>query len=143
MKADKPKVVDEVWDEARIRSFLHRDAVDGEPNAADYNILLRAYQGMRPGDFTQFIAAFVAEGHDLNVTDARGQSIAAFVARHRHGAEFLAILEAAGARRQLPQPHTTVGAIDTTALFAEGAISAEAAVAAEIGARPSAAEARS
>ena len=98
MKADKPKVVDEVWDEARIRSFLYR-AAPADGTSSDYNILLRAYQGMRPGDFALFIAAFVAEGHDLNATDARGQSIAAFVARHRHGQEFLAILEAAGAKR--------------------------------------------
>ena len=103
MKADKPKVVDEVWDEARIRSFLHREAPDGH-TSTDYNILLRAYQGMRPGDFAQFVTAFVAEGHDLNATDARGQSIAAFVARHRHGQEFLTILEAAGARRTAIQP---------------------------------------
>lgn len=124
MKADKPKVVDEVWDQARILSFLQRDAVDGAPAAADYNILLRAYQGMRPGDFAQFIAAFVAEGHDLNVTDARGQSIAAFVARHRHGTEFLAILEAAGARQLQQQPRKAAEAADHQAASVHAAASA-------------------
>ena len=107
LKVDKPKVVDEVWDEARIRSFLHRDA-PADHTASDYYVLLRAYQGMRPGDFAQFIAYFVAEGHDVNAPDARGQSIAAFIARHRHGAEFLTVLEAAGALRtsMRPRPQT-------------------------------------
>ena len=109
LKVDKPKVVDEVWDEARIRSFLLRDPPN-DHTSMDYHILLRAYQGMRPGDFAVFITAFLAEGHDLNATDARGQSIAAFVARHRHGAEFLEILEAAGAQRRSIQPRPTVDA---------------------------------
>ena len=50
MRADKKKVTDEVWDDARVQSFLEpRPVPDGD--SADFALLLNAYQGMRPEDF--------------------------------------------------------------------------------------------
>ena len=97
MKADKPKVVDEVFDDQRIRSFLFREGV-GPKDSGAFMILQRAYQGMRPGDFERFVHEFVREGGNLDATDAHGQTMADHVATHRHGSEFLASLIAAGAR---------------------------------------------
>ncbi len=96
MKADKPKVVDEVFDDQRIRSFLFRDGA-GPEDAGAFMILQRAYQGMRPGDFARFVGEFVREGGDLNARDSHGQSLADHLSTHRHGKEFLESLLAAGA----------------------------------------------
>ena len=63
MRKDKSKVIDEQWDDARVKSFLAYRAHDGTPD--DFHILLRAYQGMRAEDFARFLTFFAAEGRDL------------------------------------------------------------------------------
>ena len=50
MKKDKERVQDEVWTEARIRSFLNLQPPAGVN--ADYHRLQRAYQSMREIAFT-------------------------------------------------------------------------------------------
>ena len=96
MKADKPKVVDEVFDDQRIRSFLFRDGA-GPKDAGGFLILQRAYQGMRPGDFERFVQEFVREGGNVDARDSRGQTLADHLATHRYGKDFLETLLAAGA----------------------------------------------
>jgi hypothetical protein len=96
-RRDKEKVIDEVWDDDRIRSFLARET-GGAGVHADHARLLGAYQGMRAGDFRRFLAMFVADGHDLDAPDARGRSLADVIARHRHAGPFLEALDAHGAR---------------------------------------------
>ncbi len=96
MKKDKAKVVEEVWDDARVRSFLDR----GAARAADggsYDTLLRAYQGMRPEDFERFLAEYVGAGGKLDFAGPDGRTLAQYVSTHRHGAPFVQALVAAGA----------------------------------------------
>lgn len=96
-RRDKEKVIDEVWDDDRVRSFLARETgADGVH--PDHVRLLGAYQGMRAGDFRRFLAMFVAAGHDLDAPDARGRSLADVIVRHRHAGAFLEALDAHGAR---------------------------------------------
>lgn len=96
-RRDKAKVIDEVWDDDRIRSFLARES-GGDGVHTDHLRLLGAYQGMREGDFRRFLAMFLAAGGDLDAPDARGRSLADVIVRHRHAGPFLAALEAHGAR---------------------------------------------
>lgn len=96
-RRDKEKVIDEVWDDDRIRSFLDREAAAGGGHP-DHVRLLGAYQGMRDGDFRRFLAMFVAAGGDLDAPDAGGRSLADVIVRHRHAGPYLEALDAQGAR---------------------------------------------
>ena len=101
MRRDKAKVIDEVWDDDRIRGFLAREGGDDAVHP-DHARLLGAYQGMRPGDFRRFLVMFLEAGGDLDAPDARGRSLADVIVRHRHATEFLEALVAQGARPPAP-----------------------------------------
>ncbi len=91
MRPDKAKVVDEVWDEARIEGFLHKAPMGSEP--AQFSKLLNAYRSMRAEDFARFIELFKADGGDVNATDAQGQSLLQIIDNHAHADEFKRILQ--------------------------------------------------
>jgi hypothetical protein len=105
-RPDKAQVIDEVWDEDRLRSFLDR-LPPGDGTDADFFVLQAAYQGMRPSDFRRFLPLFTAAGRDLDARDRKGRTLAELVARHRHGRPFLEALLAAGARAPRPAPQET------------------------------------
>ena len=94
MRPDKTKVVDEQWDEARIRGFLDKLPMGAEQNA-DYSALLYAYRSMRPGDFEIFVGMYVDAGRDLHATSADGLTLLETIREHRQGAPFRDILESA------------------------------------------------
>ena len=97
MRPDKAKVVDEIWDEERIRSFLDKTPM-GDESDPDYSALLYAYRSMRPGDFETFIELFCGQGRNLNARSNAGLTLLETIAEHRKGAEFRAIIERASAR---------------------------------------------
>jgi hypothetical protein len=92
MRPDKAKVVDEIWDEDRIRGFLDKTPMGAE-QSADYSVLLFAYRSMRPGDFAVFISMYLDAGRDLNATSNAGLSLLETIRDHRQGAAFREILE--------------------------------------------------
>ena len=93
MRPDKAKVVDEVFDDERIRSFLDKGPLGEEPSA-DFSALLYAYRSMRPEDFGRFVEFFVADSRDLNARNREDQTLADIIASHRHAQPFLDILRA-------------------------------------------------
>ncbi len=95
MRKDKEKVLDEVWTEDRIKSFLEVRSHDDVEE--DFHMLLKAYQSMRVEDFAKFVEFFVAEGRNLNSTDPRGRTVLGIVREHRRSGEYADILEKAGA----------------------------------------------
>lgn len=95
MKKDKQKVIDEVWTEDHIRSFLNFRPHDG--SNVDFHILLKAYQSMRADDFELFVAMFTAQGRDLNAAGRDGRRVVDIIAEHRQGQPYAAVLQAAGA----------------------------------------------
>lgn len=95
-RPDKQKVIDEVWDDARVRSFLDRDPADPE-TSRDFFRLWQAYQAMRPGDFRRFLQVFREDGGDVDAPDRRGRTLATFIAPHRHADDFIDALVAHGA----------------------------------------------
>ncbi len=95
MRKDKQKVLDEVWTEDHVRSFLNVRSHDG--TSEDFHMLLKAYQSMRVSDFELFVGFFRNEGRDVNATGKEGQTVLEIVSGHRHGVEYADILKAAGA----------------------------------------------
>ena len=91
MRADKTKVINEIWDDARIDSFLHKEPLGGEP--AEFSQLLHAYRSMRVSDFEIFLQRFKLNGGDINAANKAGQSLRDIVADHPKSADFLALLE--------------------------------------------------
>ena len=95
MKKDKEKVLDEVWTEDHVRSFLSVRPHDGSDE--NFHMLLKAYQSMRADDFELFVGFFTAEGRDVNATGKNGSSVLEIVQTHRLGTEYAEVLKAAGA----------------------------------------------
>ena len=90
MRKDKEKVLDEVWTEDHVRSFLNFRSYDNTDE--DFHILLKAYQSMRAEDFELFVGFFLAENRNINATDPEGRSVLAIVREHSLGTEYAQIL---------------------------------------------------
>ncbi len=95
MRKDKSQVIDEQWDDARVKSFLAARAHDGTPD--DFHCLLRAYQGMRPGDFERFLVFFTAADRELDARNGAGETVLEIIEGHRLGGPYAEALRAAGA----------------------------------------------
>ena len=95
MRKDKEKVLDEVWTEERVRSFLEVRSYDDVEE--DFHMLLKAYQSMRAEDFSKFVKMFVEDGRSLDSTDPRGRTVLSIVQKHRRSGEYADILRKAGA----------------------------------------------
>jgi hypothetical protein len=94
VRPDKQKVVDEVWDDARVAGFLQKFPMGDEH--ADYSALLNAYRAMRPDDFRRFVALYQAAGRDLRARGRCGRTLYERLANHRRAEPFRRILAAAG-----------------------------------------------
>ena len=95
MRKDKEKVLDEVWTEDHVRSFLDVRPHDGSDE--DFHMLLKAYQSMRVEDFELFLRFFTEQGRNVNATGRDGRSVLDIVSEHRLGAPYAALLSGAGA----------------------------------------------
>ena len=95
MRKDKEKVLDEVWTEDHVRSFLDVRSHDGSDD--DFHMLLKAYQSMRASDFELFVQFFREQDRNVNATGLDGRSVLDIISTHRHGAEYADILKTAGA----------------------------------------------
>ena len=77
MKKDKQKVLDEVWTEDHVRSFLN----------------------VRPHDESNelFVRFFGEQNRNINAQDREGRTALEIISGHRRGGDYAAILQAAGA----------------------------------------------
>ncbi len=91
MRPDKAKVIDEVWDDERINSFLTKESMGDEPE--DFSRLLHAYRSMRVDDFRIFLERFKAQGGDVQAKSKSGESLIEVIKTHRQSADFLALLQ--------------------------------------------------
>ena len=95
MRKDKEKVVDEVWTDDRVKSFLEvrpHDEVE-----EDFHMLLKAYQSMRVEDFAKFVAYFLEQGRSLNSNNPDGESVLKIIDEHRRSKAYSDILRQGGA----------------------------------------------
>ena len=95
MRKDKEKVVDEVWTDGRVKSFL--DVRPHDEVEEDFHMLLKAYQSMRVEDFAKFVAYFLEDGRSLNSTNPAGESVLKIIDEHRKSAAYADILREADA----------------------------------------------
>ncbi|HEY8385312.1 MAG TPA: PA4642 family protein [Porticoccaceae bacterium] len=95
LRKDKKKVIGEVFDEARIKSFLRFLPPEGVN--ADYHVLEKAYRGMTEESFVTFVKFFLEEGRDINARNPQGRTLLEEIRSHRLAEEYIAILEANGA----------------------------------------------
>lgn len=93
MKKDKQKVLGETFDRERLQAMLAELTLD--PTRSDFEILERAYRGMKADNFATFIELFQADGHDIHAKNDAGASLADVISKHRHGQDYLAALNAA------------------------------------------------
>ncbi|MCY3622606.1 MAG: PA4642 family protein [Gammaproteobacteria bacterium] len=98
MKKDKQKVIDEVWDDARVRSFLDknvpRQSTEPFSGDGDFYVLRHAYQSMRAEDFGRFLDFYTAQGRDVRARDNKGRTLAEIIARHANSGRFVELLNA-------------------------------------------------
>ncbi len=95
LKKDKEKVIGEVFDDERIKSFLTFQPPHGvDP---DYHVLEKAYRGMKAENFDTFIRFFLEEGRDINARNPDGKTLLQVIKNHRTAGDFAAILEKQGA----------------------------------------------
>lgn len=90
MRPDKAKVVDEIWDEERIDSFLGKGPMGEED--AQFSTLLHAYRSMRAEDFARFIAKFKANGGSVTAQSRDGRTLAQVIANHTKAGAFVELL---------------------------------------------------
>ena len=95
MRKDKEKVLDEVWTDERVKSFL--DVRPHDEVEEDFHMLLKAYQSMRAEDFELFVGFFLGENRNINATGQDGRSVLAIVGEHRLGTPYAEILSDNGA----------------------------------------------
>lgn len=94
-KKDKQKVLGEVFDDERIKTFLDLEAPEGiNP---DFHLLEKAYRGMKVENFDTFLRLFVESGHDINAKNPYGKSLLDIVSEHRHGNDYVEALKSYGA----------------------------------------------
>ncbi|GAB3094109.1 hypothetical protein G8770_02035 [Aestuariicella hydrocarbonica] len=96
LKKDKQKVLGEVFDDARIKTFLDIQPY-GDMNA-DFHMLEKAYRGMNVENFETFVKFFQEDGRDINATNEAGQTLFQIVSAHRLGDEYAEVLKKAGAQ---------------------------------------------
>ncbi len=95
LRKDKQKVLGEVFDDERIRSFLSFEAPEGVN--ADFHLLEKAYRGMKAENFATFIEFFKAENRDLNACNPEGKTLMQLASEHRLGEDYAQLLSQAGA----------------------------------------------
>lgn len=95
LKKDKQKVLGEVFDDERVKSFL-----DYQPPAGvdgDFHLLEKAYRGMNLDNFATFLQFFTQAGHNLDATNPEGKTLVEIASEHGHGGDYVGALRAAGA----------------------------------------------
>ena len=95
MRKDKEKVLDEVWTEDHVKSFL--DVRSHDATDEDFHMLLKAYQSMRIEDFELFMGFFLGESRNINATGRDGRNVLAIINEHRLSEEYAAVLLTNGA----------------------------------------------
>lgn len=97
LKKDKQKVLGETFDDARIKTFLDIQAPEGVN--ADFNLLEKAYRGMKADNYGTFLDFFIAAGKDINATNNDGKTMLALCKEHDLlGSEYVELLTARGAK---------------------------------------------
>jgi len=89
-KKDKQKVLDEVFTEAMLQSFLMKPVPSQDSD--DFRRLLFAYRGMPVEAFEAFLMLFEAAGHNLNAKDHQNRTFLEYIERFKSHAPYAEVL---------------------------------------------------
>ncbi len=95
LKKDKEKVLGEVFDDERIKTFLDYEAY-GDINPS-YHLLEKAYRGMKVDNFSTFLTFFIKAGHDINAKGSDGNTFLKTIERHTQADDYIVALKQHGA----------------------------------------------
>jgi len=95
LKKDKQKVLGEVFDDARIKTFLDHEAYGD--NNPDYHLLEKAYRGMKVDNFITFLTFFKEKGHDINAQNTEGVTFLQTINTHKQAEDYIQALKQHGA----------------------------------------------
>lgn len=96
LRKDKKKVIGEIFDDERVKSFLSIETPPGiNP---DYHRLERAYRSMKAENFATFVKFFAEAGCDINATNPDGHTLLQVISEHRYAGEYIEPLKDAGAK---------------------------------------------
>nr|WP_298144951.1 PA4642 family protein [uncultured Pseudomonas sp.] len=93
MRKDKKQVIGEEITDESIKLFLAVEPADATPPSL--HKLIKAYRGLRAGDFERFVGFFVEAGYDLAATDAQGKDFIALVEDQRFAEPYIEVVKAA------------------------------------------------
>lgn len=95
LRKDKKKVIGEIFDDARIKSFLQFQPPEGvDP---DYHVLEKAYRGMKAENFATFVTFFLQTGRNINACNPQGKTMLAEMKTHRLAEDYIEVMEKNGA----------------------------------------------
>lgn len=92
LRKDKQKVLGEVFDDARIRTFLDFQPPEGVD--ADFHVLEKAYRGMKVENFVTFLAFFKEAGRNVQARNPQGQTLLEIIASHQRADDYITALKA-------------------------------------------------
>lgn len=95
LKRDKEKVLGEVFDDKRIKTFFNHEAY-GDTNR-DYHLLEKAYRGMKADNFSTFLDFFIERNHDINAADVTGKTFLKSIESHAQASAYVIALQHHGA----------------------------------------------
>jgi hypothetical protein len=95
LKKDKQKVLGEVFDDERVKSFL--DYLPPEGVSRDFHLLEKAYRGMNIDNFVTFVDFFKRAGFDLNASNPDGMTMVQIMQQHKQGADYAKVMLSLGA----------------------------------------------
>ncbi|MGH8493858.1 MAG: PA4642 family protein [Moraxellaceae bacterium] len=96
MGVSQPARFGEDWSDERVKSYLNHEPPAGHD--ADFHVLITAYKHMRGYDFERFLGFFQAAGRNVSAVGPEGKTMMELAKAHPKSAEFVAILDAVGAK---------------------------------------------
>lgn len=91
LRKDKQKVLGEVFDDQRIRTFLDFQPPEGVD--ADFHVLEKAYRGMKVENFVTFLQFFREAGRDIQARNPQGQTLLDIISSHQRAEDYIAALK--------------------------------------------------
>lgn len=91
LRKDKQKVLGEVFDDQRIRTFLDFQPPEGVD--ADFHVLEKAYRGMKVENFVTFLQFFREAGRDIQARNPQGQTLLDIISSHQPAEDYIAALK--------------------------------------------------
>jgi hypothetical protein len=93
MRKDKKQIIGEEISDDMIKVYLGAEPADATPPAL--HKLIKAYRGLRVGDFERFVGLFLEAGYSLEARDAGGKDFVELIQDQRQAEPYIEVIRAA------------------------------------------------